>query len=158
MGQANMNEDAQSDRICPPARNRPKLTEAMRRHLVERRIVEAMDAGEFDNLPGAGQPLHIDEPTAKNPDLWWVLRMLRQANIVPDEVRYRKQIDLMRDRLADCRDEQDVRRLVGQINEIIRKLNVMGTNVIPTTLAPLDEAEAIARWRACRGPESGTGE
>lgn len=137
----------------PPPRppRRPELTEAMRRHLVERRIVEAMEAGKFDNLPGTGRPLHIDQPPAKNAELWWVLRLLRQANLVPDEIRYRKQIDELRARLAGLGCEAEVRRLVGQINQIVRKLNIMGTNAIPTTLAPLDEQACVAQWRALRG-------
>jgi len=39
--------------------------------LAERRISEAMERGEFDNLPGAGRPLaDLDEPY----DEWWWVR------------------------------------------------------------------------------------
>lgn len=49
--------------------------------LPERLIREAIEAGEFDDLPGAGQPL----PGAGSPDddLWWVRGWLRRNEITP---------------------------------------------------------------------------
>ncbi len=140
----------------PSDRDRPVLTPAMRRNLVERRIVEAMERGEFDGLPGAGKPLHIDAPPPVNEDLWWALKLMRQANVVPDEVRYRKRIDELRARLDTAADERQVIAIVRELNEQIRTLNGMGTNVIPTTLTTFDEADALARWRR-RAEASGEG-
>ena len=39
---------------------------------VERQIREAMERGEFENLPGAGKPLH----TADQGPGWWIRRYL----------------------------------------------------------------------------------
>jgi hypothetical protein len=41
------------------------------------------------------------------------------------------------------------RRIVEPIEQgkFESKLNTMGTNVIPTTLGPFDEAAALAHWR-----------
>lgn len=47
----------------PWEKNKPRLTDAQRRLLVERRIAEAMEQGKFDNLPGAGKPIKIEMPT-----------------------------------------------------------------------------------------------
>ncbi len=135
----------------------PELTPAMRRHLVERRIVEAMERGEFDNLPGAGKPIHIEIPPHKNEDLWWVLKIMRQANVVPDEIRYRKQIDELLERIDVARDEGQVVRAVRELNGWIRKLNGMGTNAIPTTLTTFDEAAVLDAWRRRRSKTSREG-
>jgi hypothetical protein len=129
----------------PWDKNKPRLTEAQRRHLVERRISEAMEEGKFDNLPGAGQPLNIEMPTPGHEELWWSLRLLKQANVVTDEVRYRQKIDDLLARLDTASTEAEVRASVRELNEWIVKLNTMGTNRIPTTLAPLDEEAAVAR-------------
>ena len=93
------------------------MTPAVRRNLVERRITEAMQRGDFDNLPGQGKPLDIERPPAKNEDLWWVLKIMRQANVVPDEIRYRKRIDQLRDQLSAARTEREVRGIIGELNE-----------------------------------------
>lgn len=131
----------------PPDPNEPVLTPAMRRHLVERRIVEAMDRGDFDHLPGTGKPLHIEQPSVLNGDVWWALRLMRQANVLPDEVRYRKRIDELRRQLDVAKTEDDARRVVRELNGLILKLNGMGTNAIPTSLTTFDENEVLARWR-----------
>jgi len=136
----------------PPMPNpqRPTLSPELKRTLVEKRIQEAMDRGEFDNLPGAGKPLHIEEPPVKNEDLWWALKILKQANFVPDEVRWRKQIEKLRAKMMHVGSEDELRRIVRQINEYIIKLNTMGTNRIPTRLAPFDEKRCLAKFRARR--------
>jgi hypothetical protein len=52
--------------------------------VVERRIREAMERGEFDDLPGSGKPL----PDAGTPydELWWVKAWLRRNQLAPDEI------------------------------------------------------------------------
>ena len=47
--------------------------------VVERRIKEAMERGEFDDLPGTGAPL----PDAGQPydELWWVKKWLQRNEI-----------------------------------------------------------------------------
>lgn len=47
--------------------------------VVERRIREAMDRGEFDDLPGAGEPL----PDTGRPydELWWVKNWLKRNQL-----------------------------------------------------------------------------
>jgi hypothetical protein len=141
----------------PHERDEPVLTPAMRRSLVERRIVEAMQRGEFDNLPGAGKPLHIEPPSPVNPDLWWALKIMRQANVVPDEIRYRKNIDRLVRLLEQTDDEGRAIEIVRQLNAEIRQLNGMGTNVIPTTLTTFDEADVIARRRTAPAEASREG-
>lgn len=111
------------------------LENALRR-LAERRIEEAMREGKFDNLPGAGQPIELEPlPADENARaMWWALKILRQNDVIPDEVKWRKQLDLLRAKLATAREEVVVRAIVGQINELARKLNTLGTNAINTAV------------------------
>lgn len=51
-------------------------------HPVERAIREAMEAGEFDDLPGEGKP--IPGAGSVDDDLWWVRAWLRR-NSYDDE-------------------------------------------------------------------------
>ncbi len=52
---------------------------------VERRIREAAERGEFDGLPGSGEPLAIlAEPYD---ELWWVRRKVRREGITAAELR-----------------------------------------------------------------------
>ena len=45
---------------------------------IDRQIREAMERGEFDDLPGAGRPLHLDD----DPD-WWVKAKIARENLEP---------------------------------------------------------------------------
>ena len=50
--------------------------------VAENKLLAAIEAGEFDNLPGFGKPSPlIDEPYDP---LWWIRRKLRQENLPAD--------------------------------------------------------------------------
>lgn len=117
--------------------------------IAEKRIEEAIEAGKFDNLPGAGKPQYL-EPLPADEDaraMWWALRILRNADVQTDEMRYRRQIATLRTRITLTRQEQEMICLVREHNEVVRKLNTMGTNVIRICPGPLDEAAELGRLR-----------
>jgi hypothetical protein len=77
---------------------------------VERRIREATERGEFDNLPGAGKPIpDLDKPYD---ELWWVKEKLRREQLTgpaaPADLR-RAAADALR-AAAQARSEDQVRR------------------------------------------------
>ncbi len=54
--------------------------------LVERRIEAAIARGEFDNLPGAGKPLALDDDPLVPEELRVACRLLKNAGYVPPEL------------------------------------------------------------------------
>ncbi|MGH9904218.1 MAG: DUF1992 domain-containing protein, partial [Pyrinomonadaceae bacterium] len=44
---------------------------------------EAIEAGEFDDLPGKGQPIDLNENPFEDPDLRVVHKLLRDAGFAP---------------------------------------------------------------------------
>jgi hypothetical protein len=60
--------------------------------LAERKIAEAQARGEFDDLPGAGRPLALDDDALVPEDLRPGYRVLRNAGFVPPEVEARREI------------------------------------------------------------------
>jgi DnaJ family protein C protein 28 len=61
--------------------------------LTEKRLREAIENGEFDDLPGKGQPVDLKENPFEDPDLRVVHRLLRNAGFAPAWIEERKQID-----------------------------------------------------------------
>ena len=55
--------------------------------LAERRIEEAIARGELDGLPGAGQPLALEDDALVPEDLRVAYRILKNAGYVPPEVQ-----------------------------------------------------------------------
>lgn len=61
----------------------------------ERHILDAMAKGEFDNLPGAGSPLVLDDDSGVPQELRVAYRILKNAGYVPAEIQDRKEaVDL----------------------------------------------------------------
>jgi hypothetical protein len=130
--------------------------ESALRRLAERRIEEAMREGKFDNLAGKGKPINLDPmPADENARLmWWALRLMKNANFTPDEVRIRKQIDTLKDELPQAKTEAKVVALVMAINAAVRNLNTLGTNAISTPVAPVSLEVERRRFRERVGAAS----
>jgi hypothetical protein len=124
------------------------LGSALRR-LADKRIEDAMKEGKFDNLAGMGQPLELEPmPADENTRMtWWAIRILRQNNFTPHEIRWRKIIDGLKAELAEARDEQRVIKLVTQINEFVRKINTLGTNALNTPVVGVSLDAELERIR-----------
>lgn len=55
--------------------------------VIEQRIEEAARRGDFDDLPGAGRPLELDDDRMVPEDLRVAYRILKNAGYVPPEVQ-----------------------------------------------------------------------
>ncbi len=60
--------------------------------LAEQRILEAIDRGELDNLPGAGRPLDLEEDMTVPEELRVAYRVLKNAGFLPPEIALRREI------------------------------------------------------------------
>ena len=61
--------------------------------LIDQKIREAMERGEFDDLPGKGAPIDLSENPFEDPELRMAHRMLRNAGFAPSWIEERKDID-----------------------------------------------------------------
>ena len=119
------------------------------RRLAERRIEDAMKEGKFDNLAGAGAPLELEPiPAEENARMtWWALKILKQNDVTPHEVQWRKALDYLRGQLEKLTDESRLDALVGLINDLVRRINTLGTNAINIGVTCVDLEEERRRLR-----------
>lgn len=109
---------------------------------VERQIREAMERGEFDDLPGAGRPLDLgdDEPD------WWARRRLAELR------RLEEQAELVTAITASVDDlwaEPDLHRLRRRVSELNSRIEETNRRLDPgLALSAIDHADAERRWRA----------
>ena len=61
--------------------------------IAERRIREAQQQGEFDNLPGEGAPLALDDDALVPAELRAGYRLLKNAGYLPPQLQLRREID-----------------------------------------------------------------
>ncbi len=76
--------------------------------IAEQRILEALERGELDDLPGAGQPLELDDDALVPAEMRLACRVLKNAGFVPREVTLRR--ELLAVAAAVQRGEDDVAR------------------------------------------------
>ena len=115
---------------------------------VEAQIKRAQNAGEFDDLPGAGKPLKLAEQ--HDPD-WWVKDFIRREDVetealLPPAVQLRKEKQQVHEKVRGMRRESEVREYLADLNQRIR-ISIRDTTgpVVPT--GPVDEDVVIAQWR-----------
>ena len=94
--------------------------------IVEERIRKAQEEGEFDNLPGKGEPLRMEDDSHVPEDLRLAYKVLKNADCLPPELQLKKEIRQMEDMLDAIPDEKEKYRLIKRINFKIMKLNMMG--------------------------------
>ena len=91
------------------------------RKLAEEKIREAMDEGVFDNLPGKGKPLDLEEDGAVPEDMRLAFKILRNAGCLPIEMEVRKEIYSLRQLLKEAIDEDSRRQLRRELNFLMLK-------------------------------------
>lgn len=73
--------------------------------LAEEHIRQAAERGEFDNLPGAGQPLKLDDDRGVPPGLRAGYRLLKNAGCLPPELQLRHEIRSVEELLSAAAHE-----------------------------------------------------
>jgi len=96
------------------------------RKIVEQRIKEAQQKGEFDDLPGCGRPLVMEDDSRIPEDLRLAYKILKNAGCIPPELELKREIKSMEDMLEGMPEDREKYRQMKRINYKIMKLNMMG--------------------------------
>ncbi len=117
---------------------------------IDRQVREAAQRGEFDDLPGHGEPL----PDLGRPhdEMWWVKRKLRRENLsyLPPSLALRKEAHDAVEGATQARTEAEVRDRIAAINEKIRDAIRMGVRGPEVMLRPIDVEQVVRDWRQAR--------
>lgn len=90
--------------------------------IAEDRIREAVERGELDNLPGAGQPQNLEDDSNLPEELRIAYKVLKNAGFTPPELDLRKQIYQVEELLDDAPDEQSRYQAIKRLNFLSLKL------------------------------------
>ena len=121
---------------------------------VESQINEAMAAGAFDNLPGAGKPLPNNKGQF-DPD-WWVKQYAERegVSILPASLELLRKVEKELTLIQKLGNEAAVRSRIAALNAEIVKLNKTQVHGPPTSLSPLDIDDVVANWRQSRAAKA----
>ena len=93
--------------------------------IAEQRILEAQRNGEFDNLPGKGKPLRLEDLSWVPEDLRMAYHLLKNAHVLPPEAELLKDIHTLEDLLKHVEDEGERRALAKSIQWKVIRLDML---------------------------------
>jgi hypothetical protein len=118
---------------------------------VDRKIREAREQGEFDNLPGTGRPLS-DHGHEYDED-WWVKDWVRRedsSGALPATLALRREAEDLTEIVDRHTSESSVRAFVDAFNAKVRQAQ-RGLMDGPATVLPaVDVDEVLRGWRQRR--------
>jgi hypothetical protein len=93
------------------------------RKIAERKIEEAIERGELDDLPLAGTPITPDPPGVPE-ELRLAYRLLRNANVLPEELQLKKRMHELKEELS--RPGLTAERRAALVRELNAKESQLG--------------------------------
>jgi hypothetical protein len=118
---------------------------------IDRAIREAQERGDFDDLPGTGQPLpgrgEVDSED------WWLKQLIvreQLGGLAPTTLKIRKEADELMTTLASKTSEAQVRATVDDLNRRIDRARRGLVDGPPVVIQPFDVDEVVRQWRQQR--------
>jgi DnaJ homologue, subfamily C, member 28, conserved domain len=118
---------------------------------VDRQIREAIERGEFDDLPGQGKP--IKGLNGRDDQNWWVKAYLEREHLplpLPTALALRREVATLQQTLADVADEESVREIVWDLNHRIAESHRIRLDGPPIVIGLVNMERAVAEWRRRR--------
>lgn len=134
--------------------------------IADRKIKEAMDAGEFDDLDGKGEPLRIEDDPFTTPEMRVAHKLLKNANALPQWLQMEKDIEREKAAFAPyverglravshgknrvskehvaTRFRAEVRDRVDLVNTLILKYNEVAPGSVQRVFAPFSLKRELA--------------
>lgn len=91
--------------------------------LVDIKIRQAMQDGAFDGLPGKGKPLDLDKYYEVPEHLRLAYSFFKNSGFVPEEVRLKKEMAMLKEKIKACKSEHKRLELQKKMNELSQQYN-----------------------------------
>jgi hypothetical protein len=93
-------------------------------HIIsEDRIKKAYQDGEFDNLPGLGKPLQLEDLSGIPEELRMAYKLLKNAGYTQEEGQLRQEMLTIEGLLKKCDDSTEKESLQKKLNEKLLRFN-----------------------------------
>jgi hypothetical protein len=114
--------------------------------IVEDRILTAQRKGEFENLPGAGKPLMLEDNHYVAEELRLAYKILKNADCVPPEIELKKEIKQTEDLLVGMQETSEKYRILKKLNFLIMKLNSIRDTSIAHEMPQVYTGKLVERF------------
>jgi hypothetical protein len=120
--------------------------------IAERRILEAMENGEFDNLEGKGKPIIFEDETWIPEDLRMAYRFLKNSGCIPPELEMRKEVINMNALINTIDDDKERLKKIRELNFKLLKINLTRKKPLNFEDFPEYEGKLIDKFIANGNP------
>lgn len=114
--------------------------------IAEEKIREAQRAGAFDDLPGKGKPLQLEDVSWVPEDLRVGYHILKNAHVLPPEAELRKDIHTLEDLLKHVEDQGERRALAKSIQSKIIRLDLLKRRATSVTSLSEYKRKLVAKF------------
>jgi hypothetical protein len=134
----------------PESRAAARARIAQQQTWVDLQVRQAMERGDFDDLPGAGKPI-ADLGEHHDPN-WWIKKLVERENValLPPSVALRKEDAELDDTLDRQNTEDEVRRHVTDFNDRVIAARYRLPEGPPLVTMPRDVDATVEAWRERR--------
>lgn len=119
--------------------------------IAERRIQEAFENGEFDDLKGKGKPLSFEDDTWIPEDLRMAYRFLKNAGCIPPELEARNEVITLFTVMKTIDDDSERLKKIRELNFKLLKLNLARKRPLNFEDFPEYEAKCIEKFLGEKG-------
>jgi hypothetical protein len=93
--------------------------------LSEQAIRKAYEEGEFDNLPGFGKPMEVEDLSGVPEELRIAYKLMKNAGFSPEENKIKQELMTVEGLIKKCEDPEEKERLQKNLNEKLLRFNQM---------------------------------
>jgi Domain of unknown function (DUF1992) len=115
--------------------------------IVEERILEAQRAGAFEDLPGKGKPLQLEDLRWLPEDLRIGYHILKNAHVLPPEAELLKEIHTIEDLLKYVEEEDERRALAKNLQWKLIRLDLLKRRSLPIKSVRDYSKKLMAKFR-----------
>ena len=116
--------------------------------IAEERILEAQRAGAFDDLPGKGKPLQLEDLNWVPEDLRIGYMVLKNAHVLPPEAELLKDIHTLEDLLKHVEDDGARRALAKSIQWKMIRLDMLKRRTMTVNTVRDYSRKLISKFQA----------
>ncbi|MDP4085557.1 MAG: DUF1992 domain-containing protein [Bacillota bacterium] len=89
----------------------------------EDKIKKAYQDGEFDNLPGIGKPLQLEDMSGIPEELRMAYKLLKNGGFTEEESNLKREMMTIEDLIKKCDEEVEKENLKKKLNEKMLRFN-----------------------------------
>jgi hypothetical protein len=115
--------------------------------VVEEKIRAAQQAGEFDNLPGRGKPLQLEDWSQVPEDLRIAYHVMKNAGVLPPEAQLLKEIRHLEDLLKHIEGEEQRNATAKSIRWKMIQLDLLKRRSFGSQVTRYYGAKLVAKFR-----------